>query len=830
MAENIIDILAKKVFKLFVANPKAIAIQIDSGAYVTKYVSFDYKLIANMYRRKGSAGCYQQGFKNNKMKWICLDFDCNDREHPNISELLDFLKKTVLQKLKELNISYLLEFSGRRGIHVWILFSSPITKENGFRIINKLCKDINIDENLYGLDKFPATDSFIGNKVGKQVKIPLSIHKSGSRSYFLYDDELNENKEDDSFFEKQLSILKKYIPNSIEEVNDKLNIDSKELKQQKKYKKVFFCNSVEIKIEDIVRKLSDIIVYKKIFERLELGTLNRNDWNVLLGTFGPLDNNGDILISILSKSTAYDETLSSENIRKWKSYYFPATFEYLYNLYNLEIESFLEKTDTAFDYLKSKIDGFNFDELIKNIHNTNNYTNIPSIVNREKYYLLNNDENIPIGVLNSFNDISNFDLIFLEDLSGNLEKAQVFFPNNYIIYERKESSEKTRKMVSLGMYDRVFTTYLALKLSEQVNVKLEKSEAFSYKIANLSNYEIFYNWYSGWSLFVDKIRAYLDVPYLDDWGVFFIDIKHFYDSIDYAALIKLLESDLTESIKQIYNYLISDYNEKLMRKINNNMRIGVPQGPAYARIISELFMDKIIQCFEEKNDSSYVLYRYVDDIVVFYSPETDGKKLYNSLIHILEINALDINEEKSAFLGQIKDLSESEKNRILHKDKLSYLLQENSSSIILSPKQEKEIFYKNLGNSFDLDFVSFVFNYKTKESVKWEYFTKYKNEIFNSKYGRGSIFIKFYKQILTFDKYFELALYDNDFSKIPINSLNFKVFLSVLYFCIQNHSINISLLQNLFQDYISKLDNSYIENEEKIIIKAINYYMEQKDV
>ena len=128
---EVIEEIAKKIFQLFIANPKALAIQQDSGHYITKYISFDYKMIANMYRRNGSAGCYQQGLKNNKIKWICLDFDCKDTKNPNIKNLLEYLHQTILQKLKQLNISYLLEYSGRRGIHIWILFSSPIKIKKG---------------------------------------------------------------------------------------------------------------------------------------------------------------------------------------------------------------------------------------------------------------------------------------------------------------------------------------------------------------------------------------------------------------------------------------------------------------------------------------------------------------------------------------------------------------------------------------------------------------------------------------------------------------------------------------------------------------------------
>ena len=43
----------------------------------------------------------------------------------------------------------------------------------------------NLTIKKFGLDKFPATDSAAGNKVGKQVKFPLSVHRSGGQSFIF---------------------------------------------------------------------------------------------------------------------------------------------------------------------------------------------------------------------------------------------------------------------------------------------------------------------------------------------------------------------------------------------------------------------------------------------------------------------------------------------------------------------------------------------------------------------------------------------------------------------------------------------------------------------
>ena len=93
--QDIYSSLAKKVYELFVVNPYAIAIQQDNGKYITKYVPYDYFLLKGMLEKKGAAGCYQQGFKNGLVKWICLDFDCKDKKNPKINLLFSIIKNSL---------------------------------------------------------------------------------------------------------------------------------------------------------------------------------------------------------------------------------------------------------------------------------------------------------------------------------------------------------------------------------------------------------------------------------------------------------------------------------------------------------------------------------------------------------------------------------------------------------------------------------------------------------------------------------------------------------------------------------------------------------------
>lgn len=123
------------------------------------------------------------------------------------------------------------EFSGRRGIHVWIIFNTLLTKELGFRIVCELEKKCPAlygirGSKKWGLDRFPATDSSRNNIVGKQVKFPLSRHRSGARSYF-FTGKFGEKEDTESkqFLIEQLAIMKNYELNDVEEAARKLNMD-----------------------------------------------------------------------------------------------------------------------------------------------------------------------------------------------------------------------------------------------------------------------------------------------------------------------------------------------------------------------------------------------------------------------------------------------------------------------------------------------------------------------------------------------------------------------------------------------------------------------------
>lgn len=824
--EDIFSDLARKIYELFVVNPYAVAIQQDDGSYVTKYVPYDYLLLKCMLERKGAAGCYQQGFKNGLIKWICLDFDCKDKKNPQILLLYSMIKSKVLNHLEILGIRYLTEFSGRRGIHVWILFTDVFPKAIGFEMVNRIVDVVGWDNEIFGLDVFPATDSSKGNKVGKQVKFPLSCHKDGGQSFLFEGIPDFECIYETDFYECQYKLLCQYQVNDVNIVSKKLGVQTIDNWTDKiKYKKIYILENIRCSVYDIEQILGETQVFHTIFKRLREGTPIQRDWFVLLGTLGAIDREGEILKSIFSRSPAYDEEITGKNILKWKNKYYPATFSYLYKIYGLEMESALDPFQTGLEYLVKRMDekyGNNLEYEIINQQKNEKFScnDVRKTTYKEKHYLLTNDENIVISVWNALNNLTEYDYVQMRNIVDQIIMGEIktFDKKEFYRFVREESDEKQRELVVLGAYDRIITTQLAMILAYN-NSSLINS--FSYNVAFLSKEDIFYNWYTSWGNYIEKIKVFLEIPYLDNWGIIVLDIKRFYDNINFLTVYNTIKDNLSEEDKRIFKFLIK-YNEELMRELTGG-RLGVPQGPAYARIVSEMFIDRILKKLSknEMESSHYILYRYVDDIIVFYEPTIDGSQLYNAIYDLLVTNGLEVNAAKSKLYGKIAMLSEKNRNDILRKEKFNYMLQDSDINALLTEQEKYVIYEKCISEKFKIEDVAFVFSKKTNEFYIQKYFHRYKKEIFSSIYGRGSIFLRFYQFVFSNRRFLIEAVETGCFECIKLDSLNFKNCISSMYYSVQNKAIDLDMFEIICNTFLRKIELEDIDEEDRVTIKSL---------
>jgi len=119
-------------------------------------------------------GCWQ--VNDNKVKWICFDFDGDLKEEFEKAKKLFYL-------LKEKKFNPLLEFSGRRGYHIWI-FIEP-TDLSIARIFA-----LEISKTYSPNEVFPKSKNLTGKKFGFQVKLPLGLHRVTMLRSYLFDENL----------------------------------------------------------------------------------------------------------------------------------------------------------------------------------------------------------------------------------------------------------------------------------------------------------------------------------------------------------------------------------------------------------------------------------------------------------------------------------------------------------------------------------------------------------------------------------------------------------------------------------------------------------------
>lgn len=815
--------IAKKIYELFVVNRNAMAVQLADGNYVTKYTKITENDIFCMLVERKAIGSYQQLYKSPYLKWICFDFDCKDKDEPNVSKLYTFCTEPLTKHLDELGIFYINEFSGRRGIHTWILFDNYVKKEDAYNLVQAIKKAVSwnyaVDE--FGLDEFPSTYSSKGNVVGKQVKIPLSKHKKGGNSYVFIGDYQPEQV-NDSFYEKQLKILNSVKLNSFEEVSRKLNLNIHNRVSQ--FTRTYSIGEVERDAGEVINSLSKTKVYRLLLDRVMHGEALLKDWLVMLGTLGKLSDGYKLLKDVFKYCPTFSEVETNIKIEKYGKKYFPATFEYLYNIYDLEMESCINPSETGLQFLIRDL------ELELNIAEWNqNEISVLSdsmyTVEKERRYLFSNDEVPVVSIWNDLKHMTIYDTNKINAIINDIKigKDVKITPSNFQIFNRIESEGKERTMVSLSAYDRVLTSHIALNACYQMNWSLK---SYSYNPNYISSDEMFYHWYSSWSNYLSQIRRFIEVDLYAGMHVLTIDIKRFYDNIDFLGVYNLLKDKFSEEENRLFMSLIK-YNEQLMYNMKGK-RIGVPQGPAYARLIAEIFLgtliDKALSELGFDRDKIF-LYRYVDDIVIFHDDSVDSRRINDKIKSIFSRHRLSINKEKSKIYGVIGKLTESQKAELLRSDQFQYGLRISEYSYLTENQyvNEKVNYLIQKKGGFNASDISFFFSKYADERAKRIYFSHYSRQILSCVYGRGSGYQLFYRFIFENVDILEVCLETGMFNLVPYNTINFSCLLAIIFYSVKEGMLYQSLKYKLIEKYLKTIDvEKVMEGEDKSIILSLS--------
>ncbi|HFX6243924.1 TPA: RNA-directed DNA polymerase [Acinetobacter baumannii] len=112
-----------------------------------------------------------------------------------------------------------------------------------------------------------------------------------------------------------------------------------------------------------------------------------------------------------------------------------------------------------------------------------------------------------------------------------------------------------------------------------------------------------------------------------------LDIKSFYENIQYNEVIKKLDRDKILVAKSI----------KILKDLYNFIDNGLPRGLSISPILSEIFMKEVDQQIRNI-DHVYYYARYVDDIIVISTDKSDS--IYEKTIKVLEKYDLNVNSKR----------------------------------------------------------------------------------------------------------------------------------------------------------------------------------------
>jgi hypothetical protein len=167
----------KMLMDLFVARTDTYAIETPEG-----WVNMKEPLTLDVIRRHESgeftAGTYQIDPVTNTVKWLCLDFDDEDKEKAKGDMMR--VRDHILEKGYCGEESLPVEYTGRR-YHLWMCFAPPIPAVIAYYMGRKFESEAKVKCEVFPKQKVIKTEDF-----GNLVRLPLGIHRgTGERSTFI---------------------------------------------------------------------------------------------------------------------------------------------------------------------------------------------------------------------------------------------------------------------------------------------------------------------------------------------------------------------------------------------------------------------------------------------------------------------------------------------------------------------------------------------------------------------------------------------------------------------------------------------------------------------
>ena len=786
---EIIRNLADKLFETFYVDEFKYGVQKKDGTY--RYVSkrIGPFIIENMLYENGSLLVYQEipSIRGSLVKWLCFDIDIDknllEENFENYESDLLIAVELVQEALDKLSIPYLTEFSGRRGIHIWILLDNYISKAAGYFFVDiiyksiesKLAKGINID-------LFPKTE--ITNKkskgVGSGVKLPLSINKkSGNYSYFI--NTLPENLSDlkiDTFsneeFTKQLSILNNLETCSVEKIECQVSelltryTESQLTNNSYEYNIKSFLTS-NFTLKEVINKLSACDHLKIMFDGYQK-ELTVRERKILVGLLINIESKEDsnlgydLLLELFSQVSNFNEKVTREKLNGLK-YLHPISCDSLGRCSTCNSSCTLNSPLELLEGISvKKLTLVDFHKINENTFNNLKRSLIKYSISNDEVPLLPHLKTLESITIGEFN-------FYLNQFAKKGKQPKLVSYQ----FERNEN-RKVRLLYNIDPINNLISTYFIYILNS-IFYNDFSNHSYGYEFSDsLYMGNLYTNWFVNWGKYCKEVESVLLNDNYDSYFLVKIDIRSFYDSVNLSKLkIKLFEeapafaksriSKFSEEDLSFYQSIIA-YLLSINENILGNKMTGLSQGPAYSRILAEIYLIELDRLIESElaNKPKRTFYnRFVDDIFIFLEDEDEANRIFKRIKDWLNINYLDLNASKSK-VTNVRDFRDSGEYSSFKENQKYSLNRANKNKSILTEVEIQQALntLESFANDAELglkDNLRFFFGqFKDENKIK-TLKRKLTKKIPFSTDGRGALYLIFYRDFHEnyFKEYLQLA-------------------------------------------------------------------------
>jgi hypothetical protein len=780
----LLDQVAARLRRLFAGTARAYIHQQPDGSYRTIRRRLTTNVVRHMLITGGSVGAYQ--VSNGRVSWICFDFDITKQAQQDagdagwagiFNDQLLPLVDQLLQHLRSLAIPHLVEFSGNRGVHVWVTFDRPIPRTTAHRVLSALVDGASLSHDLGAIhiDRFPPDAESI-SRYGKAVKLPLARHQKSQHFAYLMTvvDRAHlgipilHSCLSDELLRSQAAILDQHSSISAAVLLASLNLPTEAPGPAETPADQFLRCRVTYRtdlpdLSQVISALRRCAVVDSLFARITESQLATEDDRVTVAGLlnrieGPHGEHygQELLLEYFATLPGYNVDITREKLSRLRLP--PPTCAHLQRRH----PGFQCQCAGTPVFPPSPI--LHLSSCDCSIKPLPVFALLPweadNLKAAQVRYSLDNDE-IPVhSTINALENLTSAELANWTRIDEAPPRSDVRFQQ----FKRSEGAGATRVLFALSAKDKIWTAAHTLCLNHLYHSEFS-DRTFGYRLQpGCGGHNLFRPWFRQWQAFVAEIADYVDDHAYDDYIVVKLDIKGYYDSVDLHRLQAVLIDGATANLRRKLAALSADeasLHRAAVRHLINAARQlgsgdrGLPQGPAFARYLAEVFLLELDSLAAEFFDKGCVHYsRFVDDMVLIFEPEpmdapVSAKARIDSYLRTL---ALDLNLAKG-FLGKVSDFRAPFK---VYRQEEKYTIDQASRRYRSAPRETIETAAKRLldlvgidgTTTPKIDELSFFYSHLTENTAIAALQQRLEGLLLTTSVGRGSVFARLFNKMI----------------------------------------------------------------------------------